>query len=285
MRNKLLEQLLEDKDLKSKIVSENAERRNNLLGYLKQEIDTDCDKLMFVDLHGSGRTQDILISILKEINPEIKTRNCYFHMNTSVVQNPDAIKKAYITSFDYVHYSIELFGRNPDGQTLGYERVEELFKPVLEKVDGSVLYNWGYDSYLKGLRDFAHNMEEFLFTNKISVNFYKIYIKYFEYLHNNYDYTIGNILGEIPYMETGAEKSCSICAKRLSIIDLIRYFFSGKLKVELAFISISRSGELAVKVHKFIKKYGSFRKFLINVYYNKKKNLKYIQLLGKKFDL
>ena len=284
-RNEFLERLLKDEKLKSKIVAENSERRNNLLGYLKQEIETDCDKLMFIDLHGSGRTQDILTSLLKEINPKIKTVNCYFHTNTSVIQSLDAIKKAYITSFDYVHYSIELLGRNPDGQTLGYKKVDDEFQPVLENVDSSVLYHWGYNFYLKGLRDYTFNLEEFLNANKITINSYSVYVKYFEYLHNNFDYTIGNILGDIPYMETGAEKNSSVCAKKLSIFDLITYFFSGKLKLELAFLSIARSGDLAVWVHRFVKKYGSFRKFLVNVYYNKKKDLKYIQLLGKKFDL
>ena len=67
--------------------------------------------------------------------------------------------------------------------------------------------------------------------------------------------------------------------------DLTKYFLTGKINSEFDFISIARSGILAKYIKKFIDKFGSFRKFLINIYINRSKMIAYIRIFGIKISL
>ena len=63
-RKEILDALKSNKKYITKLQSENVEKCENLIGYLKQEIDFTDDNFAFVDLSGSGVTQNCLASVI-----------------------------------------------------------------------------------------------------------------------------------------------------------------------------------------------------------------------------
>ena len=94
------------------------------------------------------------------------------------------------------------------------------------------------------------------------------------------------MIGSIPYSEVGREISVMECAPKYGIVETLKILICGKKDWDyLVFISEARSNILFKCVYKFIKKYGSIRKFLIDVCVNKKKRKAYIRFLGVKISL
>ena len=174
---KLYDKLKEDEKFKNACISANTEKYNLVVKYMQQELNLEEDKIIFVDVSGTGRTQDILANTIKNFyNGEIIS---YFFHTDCVVKYLDYSKKyAYISSCNFTHFWLELMCRNIDGQTIGYKEENNTIIPILEDIDSSMLKKWGYGAYLNGLKDFAAMAIDFEIRNRMSLNSYEIFLSF-----------------------------------------------------------------------------------------------------------
>ncbi len=283
-RKFLLNKLLSDNEFKNLLINKYKNKKELILHYLQQEIDFSKNNFAFVDLNGSGRTQDMLTKIISNIYKEnIKT--FYFCSELNLSNYPNSIKKIFICSDKYRHAWLELLCRTPYGQTIGYQNNNGKVEPILENINPQNLINWGYNEYLKGIIDFTNNFVQ-LDKNIKELNQLDFYYEYFNYIVKDSDKEIADILGSIPYTNIGNETKIKECAPKYNIFTLILSFFYNNTKPNnLIFISKNRSGEIVKFILNSKLKYKSFRKFLIDIHIHKKRNEAYICFFGIKIDL
>lgn len=285
-REILQKKLKTDAFVRESFINLFEERKNLLKNYFRQEIDFDEKNIIFVDLHGSGKTQDHVSSILNEISDcSVMT---FYLTNSLMKQKEKSFKKSYFSTINYSSHWIELLSRTPYGQTTGYRKAGEKIEPVTEEIDVSLLEEWGYEDYLKGIEDYSSQIVDFELINGVSTNTPDLYCKYFEYLKYFCDVKTAAVIGDIPYSSIGSEKLVGANSPKISFWKSVWLFLSCQ-KVsslsEFPDISASRSGVLSRIFYKFTKKYPTIQKFVLNVYFYKKKKTFYIVILGVKISL
>lgn len=279
----ILKSLLYDEKSVQLLIKKNKNKKELLAKYLKQELNLNEDKIAFVDVNGSGRTQDIIAKMINKFyDGEILS---FYMFNEASADNSNPYNKiSYISTIEYHHYFIELFCRNLDGQTLGYTEKHGKITSVLEEINNKKIKDWGYEEYLKGVTDYAELATDFEIKNKLSLLSYSLYKKYFDYITLRLDKNLADIIGSIPFDEVGCEKEQREAAKKYNIIDIIRYMIIGNKDCSLMWIKVKRSGKPLELINKITEKYGSIRKLLINFYFNKNKKSAYVRLLGIKLS-
>lgn len=285
-REQIAEKLKTSTELKGKIIELLKTKKQLVKEYLKQEIDLSQKDIVFVDLHGSGKTQDYISSDLNEIT------NCNVYSlyltNCLGKQKEKSKKMSYFSTLDYMSYWIELLARCPQGQTIGYEKTNDGIKPVIENINPAGLLKWGFESYVEGIKAFCKYILDSESINGLSFNSIDLYCEYYVYFTQNLDYKTASIVGDIPYLSIGNEEKTSKCAPPLTLIESVfNFIFCRKQQSvnEFQYISIARSTGLSRKFQKFIAKYPTLQKFCFDVQYRKKKQIAYIRLLGIKISL
>ena len=282
--SKLKSAILNDSDIKNKIIAENKNKAEMVLKYMQQTLPKN-GSFAFVDLNGSGRTSDFVVDLVKDYYKK-PIYTFFFHTELNTIQTDESKKISFYATVKYRHFLVELLCRCLDGQTLGYEERDGKIVPILEKIDNSYMINWGYYSYLQGVKDFVSLFacaEAENGQNQINLNLYKRYI---EYLIKHIDKETADIIGSIPYSEVGSEINIKECAPKYNLIKTLKILICGKKDWDyLIFISEARSNVLFKYVYKFIKKFGSIRKFLIDVSINKKRQKAYVRFLGFKISI
>lgn len=282
-RKVIFDKFINCKDLKNLIINKNKEKSVLLKQYFQQEIDLSKNNFAFVDINGSGRSQDILAKIL---SPLIKgpINTFYFCTEFTLSEYSSSIKRVFINSTNYCSYWIELLCRNPDGQTIGYQNVKGIIRPLLERINHQRLLDWGYNDYINGILDFTR---EFNKLNKKGLDLCKInfYYVYFTFIMKNIDKETADILGTIPYADVGNEKLTKECAPSYNLMSLLLSKIKKDNSNDLYFISKGRSDKFAAKLIDITLKYKSLRKFFIDIHIHKKKGKAYICILGKIIDL
>ena len=281
---KLKRELLHNTNLKDYIIKKNVSKKELLIKYFKESIDFSSENIVFVDVNGSGRTQDLISTFINSTFGNKKVAGFYFHLETNSEQN-ESPKFAYISTTNFHSSCIELLCRALHGQTLGYERSNDKIVPIFEPYQTQKLLDWGYESYLQGIKDFTSNMLDFENRNDVILDSYEPYKMYFKFFMNHLDNQTANIIGGIPYSSVGAEQYLSECAPEYNIKDAIGMLLMKHKIGKFSFISYARSNKLIKKIIKFKEKYGSLRKFIINIYVNKKCNVAYFRFMGVKISL
>lgn len=261
----LKEALLKDTTLKNKIIELNSRKANLLKEYFKQELDLDSKELVFVDLFGSGISQDLISSFLNK-----KIYGFYFNVLPRLL-NENSVKISYNKDFAYAHW-IELLSKTVDGQTIGYRSNGNNIVPITEDWKGKkLLEDWGIKEYYEGIETFTHNITDL--NSNLILNSYNFVNKYLNYVLNS-DKATADIIGSIPYKMVGNEKDVEVCADSLKTSQIIFNFLLCRkniYKSALPPITLSRSSFANRKILKFIEKYPTIQKFLFNIYIHKKK--------------
>ena len=271
--------LINSTEFKQYLVEINKNKKDLLVKYLKQEIDFSEKQIVFVDLNGSGRTQDMLKNIVKDFYSG-DVLGFFYHTCATCVQN-DSKKMSFISTRRYFSHVIELFCRAKDGQTIGYEYVNSKICPILEDSCSKEMDKWGYDSYITGILDFSRNISIFELNNKQSIISFNLYKSYFNYFTKSIDKEFADLLGSIPYSDVGNEK-INECAPKFGFIDLIKQILFKNTYKNTLYISYARSDKIFKDLKKVNDKYGSVRKFLIDIYFSRTKKRAYIRILGVK---
>lgn len=283
-----IELCIQDEKIKQTLLETSKKRVELLEKYLLQEIDFEENNIAFVDLHGSGKTQDCMALILNNIKP-CKLYGFYLSTNLLLTQSEHSLKLSYFSSKKYMSHWVELLSRNTDGQTIGYKEENEKILPVTEKGNGEIMLKWGFNEYLSGTVAYTNNMlllEEK--NNNIKFNTVDLYCKYFDYLTKDLDKSTAIILGEIPYLVIGKEDGNIFeAAPKIRTLEVLLNLLIGKKlnkAREFPYISAARSSVVSKKLQELIQDCPTLQKFLFNVYIHKKHRKAFVRILGIKFS-
>lgn len=279
-------ELANNADFINKLLEINNEKSKLVLEYMEQEVDFSENKIVFVDVFGSGRTQDLLANIIRQKH-ENEIVTFYFSLHKSYVENSITHKICYFSNINYSHYAIELLCRNTEGQTLGYCKKDGRIVPQKETVSQRIWASWGYNSYLQGLIDYTREFTKTLELNLFAENNLCLWQNYYRYFMKNLDKETAEVVGSIPYMDVGSEEEISECAPKWTIGYLIRSLLSPmeyRSKSALQHISAKRSN-IFFRLLLEKKDNLSFLQRIFSIRNSKDKSHKEINIVGIKFAL
>lgn len=285
-RKILAEKIKFNEEIRKKVLSFQKEKKELLKAYFKQEIDFNQKDIIFVDLHGSGKTQDHVSSILNEISD---CNVCSLYLTNCLgKQKEKSQKMSYFSTLNYLSFWIELLARCPKGQTIGYKKVNNKIEPVLEDINIELFNDWGFENYLTGIKSFCNDIIDFEKINGFSVNSIDLYCFYYTYFTQMLDKQTADIAGDIPYTMIGNEKNISKCAKPQTLFNaLLNFLLCKKPETisEFPYISTARSGKLCKKFQKLVEKYPTIQKFCLDFHYHKRHQKAYLRIFGIKISL
>ncbi len=245
----------------NEIVKNGSKKEEMLVKYLKQEIDFSKNDFAFVEINGSGRTQDYLQKITKKFYADDLT-TFYMHLTTDSARKESSVKIPYCPLSEFNTQYLEIFSTDFNGRTIDYKEENGRIVPVFEKEKNYQIIDFGYHNCVDGALAFSKCMLEFEFKNNVSLSGLFLYLKYYNYLNYNLDKTTAEILGSFPFNEMGEEKNIKQCAPPYSWFDVLKFALLGEEKKLYAahFISIVRSSKSKQKIIKKVYKRGSVKK-------------------------
>lgn len=166
-----LHRFLDTPELK-KILTERYTQANELLAdYLRQEGFFDYDRVAVVDVGWSGQIQDNLFSAIRDKNPpkvigfymgvteQAHSRSFYPSYMESILA--DRVRAGWSSNaiFDFV-FAPEVASRAPHGTTIGYEKQEDIIRPVFKaETETSRIHEKEADGFIsllqQGILDYA----------------------------------------------------------------------------------------------------------------------------------
>lgn len=272
----LLDILQNNKSFVSKIIENNREQRKLLIKYLHQEIDFSDNNYAFVDLAGSGKTNNRLARVISTFTDK-KPKMFYFEIYKNCASGDLMHRMAYLFTEKRLCWA-ELLSRAPHGQTLGYEEKSGKVVPILENINLESFKDWDFDSYLEGIKFFAQNTELDIPIEIVS--------KYLFLIERNDPTIIGTFANEIFSCQCSNENQEFAPAFRKK--DAINYLlFDKPFQTNAMHWSLHRTKPSIRKIIDFKNKYGSLRKFFIDIHFSNKdkEKLFYVQILGLKISL
>ncbi len=272
---KIKNELLQNQDFKKLIVEVNKQRRNLFIKYLKQEIDFSKEDFAFVDINGSGRTQDNLSHIIGGFC-SFPVYTFYLHLQSDMNLSEKSIKIAYINTVNYISAATELLCRTNFGQTVSYKEVDGHIKPEFEYEINSNMEKWGYKDYLDAIAEYANLFESVKLKNNIKLNDINLYINYFNYMMKSLDKETADVLGSIPFGMYGDEKNIKECAPKYNLLNI----FNNKTSFD--FISLQRTDIILKTILKFLKRILRLKNY---GYISRKYDLAYIKIFKHKINI
>lgn len=150
--------LQEEEAFRKYLVESQAKNRELVIRYLQQELDVSDDRYAFVELSGSGFTQQCLAKILGDFyKGEVKN----FFYCLSDIHGNDCCRIFQFYPNDLKRYfMLELMCRAPHGQVTGYKEEEGVILPVLEPREGEWIKAYGIEAYRDAVLAYVENMED-----------------------------------------------------------------------------------------------------------------------------
>lgn len=282
-RKEILDALKGNKKYISKLQSENTEKCENLIGYMKQEIDFSDDNFAFVDLSGSGVTQNCLASVINTFYD--KPINSFYFRNGIYKVEPKNVNRFYFIQRNDACALLELTSRAPHGQTTGYKcNSEGKYEPILDKNDVDTK-SWGFDAYLQGILSFVQGYEVISRNYSIDCRFPVIANEYSDWLKTAIDKETADGLGTIVYAHVGSHEGREV-APKITRFQAFKYLLGiSDLNTDLYRLSYERSKTSVKKILKYKEIHPDLRKQLIHVHFIKKKKEFFINILGIRISL
>lgn len=217
--------LRENQEFRKYLVQKNAPARELLKRYLQQEMGTDKENIVFVELAGGGYTQECLANMLRELGISQIT-NLYFKIDSadrySGCRNytfwPNAMRDSAI---------IETLSHSPEGQTLGYRECNGKIVPVLEEDEGRALTEYGYEEYVEGVLLFTQKYVRYLKNFLIQGWSIASVDLYMDAVINKPDKELLSFISGMPFGVTGREKKVLEYAPALTESQLVEYYRQG----------------------------------------------------------
>ena len=279
--DELYECLMASDQLYDLVKAKNEVNVSNAVSYLRQEIDTTNDNFAFVDLDGSGLTQNCLSSLINSFH--VCKINTFYMAVTPLCYETINVNRYYYMMLKRPLQGkvMELLVRAPHGQTLSYERKDNKIYPILEKTSGKVFnLQENFESYLNGISLYA---KYFSLINNSYCNVNRFLVdKYLNFVLRSIDKKTADILGSIIHHDNPNTSDVSEYAKEFNFIDAIKYLFLGLSDSEDLKFSMARSSKLIQKIIK--KKNNSLLTKIFNVTIDYQKKKAYLILLGLKFS-
>jgi FMN phosphatase YigB (HAD superfamily) len=276
-RDKLLAELKNNKDFISLIEEKNKLKCENLIGYLKQNIDFSEDKFAFVDLTGSGVTQNCLASVINQFDE--RPINAFYMRSGIYKVKPKNVNRHYYLLRNDACAMLELLARAPHGQTVGYryDLSTKKYLPVLNETDE--VKNWDYATYRQGIIAFTKEylkLSDYKYFNATSSYLPTIYINW---LVENIDAEMSKELGSVIFSNGGVcETEFAPQIKRRQAI--MKSLGLKSIETNNYRMSYLRSKTSAKNILNFTKKYRSVWQWLFFIHISSKKRIATIRVLG-----
>lgn len=209
-----------------------SDRRDRVRRYLQENLDVSDDNFAFVEIGGSGLTQEYLSVLLKDIyQPKIKT--FYFKIDR-VFQSKWCEFDVYLPSFFKTNRLIEMICRAPHEQTVDYEFAKGRMQPVFQGNEAGALLDHGFLEFEEAILEFAktylRNARGFsaeLLTKVENSNAQSAYLM--EYAGEFPDKPLLDYLADTPTSETGRNNvSGEVFAPKLSKKDIWNIYWHGE---------------------------------------------------------
>lgn len=275
--NRLAEYLYENKDVLKFAIEKNKAQKECVINYLKNTIDCTDDKFAFVDLDGSGLTQNCLARLMNNFYDK-KIKSFYYAVTPACCRSLNLEKYYYYTlKRGNMGNMLELLTRAPHGQTLKYADKNEDYKPILEQIDVENFKAWGFDNYINGMLEYCNllNQNKYKYIQLDNQVILDIYINY---LFLSIDKNTATLLGSIVHTSYGKESD--EFAPKLSVFDAFHYLFRKKIDTDNLMYSKARSNKFVNKIIEYRQAHPKFRKELINLYINKTQQDAVFTILG-----
>ena len=255
----------------SSIKKENREMLLSL--YIDQELPQSENCVAFIDINGSGKTQDYITECLNKLRA-CTTYNFYLHNTTTVKQNAKSIKCSMIPLTDSEDW-VEYLCRCPEGQTIGYYYNENnIIVPLKEKNCADSMEKWGFEDYKNGIFDYVDEIVKVESNNNIDISDFLLFDLMNQYIHNHLDKKTADIIGSIPFASLGEEHN-TVVAEQINLVNLFCPKYTD-------YISIARCNKLIKPIVYLIKTIINPRTY---AYINKDKNLAYLKIYKYKLDI
>lgn len=275
--NRLAEYLYENKDVLKFAIEKNRAQKNCVINYLKNTIDCTDDKFAFVDLDGSGLTQNCLARLMNNFYDK-KIKSFYYAVTPACCRSLNLEKYYYYTlKRGNMGNMLELLTRAPHGQTLKYANQDKNFEPILEQIDVENFKAWGFDNYINGMLEYCNllNQNKYKYIQLDNQVILDIYINY---LFLSIDKNTATLLGSIVHTSYGKESD--EFAPKLSVFDAFHYLFRKKIDTDNLMYSKARSNKFVNSIIEYRQAHPKFRKELINLYINKTQQDAVFTILG-----
>jgi len=199
------------------------QKKELLTAYLQQEVDVTDGHFAFVDLAGSGYTQECLARVMREFYAGT-IKNYFYRMDCA--KESECEYFVFYPMFVPYFTILEMMCRAPHEQTIGYERAESgEVVPVFARVDGDAIRNYGVSDFIQGAVQFVKVYGEisvkypFLSPGLEHIGWY------LDYIYNTPDEMVLNYFGDIPNMLTGREKSSVSFAPKLTDQEIKKIYW------------------------------------------------------------
>ncbi len=274
----LLNHLLANTTFSCFLYKKYQEKKEKVIAYLKQEVDTTGETFAFVDLAGTGFTQECLVKIMRGYYKG-KVQN-YFYRRDMVMEGEC---KNYVFYPYYVPYYVllEMMCRAPHGQTIGYQRNQDgKMEPILSTVDGEAIKEHGVPEFIQGAKNFTALYGETLKEYKgLTVMNHQIQF-YLDYIYYRPSQKVLEYFAEMPNMLTGREQKIMKFAPKLTNREIYHLFWLCDKPMEYIYYgtdleySLLRCSEQQKKqIARYKKRYGTcYRKLeqaLYHYFYKK----------------
>ncbi len=274
---RLAEYLYNNKDVLKFAIEKNKAQKECVINYLKNTIDCTDYKFAFVDLDGSGLTQNCLARLMNNFYDK-KIKSFYYAVTPACCRSLNLEKYYYYTlKRGNMGNMLELLTRAPHGQTLKYADKNEDYKPILEQIDVENFKAWGFDNYINGMLEYCNllNQNKYKYIQLDNQVILDIYINY---LFLSIDKNTATLLGSIVHTSYGKESD--EFAPKLSVFDAFHYLFRKKIDTDNLMYSKARSNKFVNKIIEYRQAHPKFRKELINLYINKTQQDAVFTILG-----
>lgn len=274
---RLAEYLYNNKDVLKFAIEKNKAQKECVINYLKNTIDCTDDKFAFVDLDGSGLTQNCLARLMNNFYDK-NIKSFYYAVTPACCRSLNLEKYYYYTlKRGNMGNMLELLTRAPHGQTLKYAGKNEDYKPILEQIDVENFKAWGFDNYINGMLEYCNllNQNKYKYIQLDNQVILDIYINY---LFLSIDKNTATLLGSIVHTSYGKESD--EFAPKLSVFDAFHYLFRKKVDTDNLMYSKARSNKFVNSIIEYRQAHPKFRKELINLYINKTQQDAVFTILG-----
>lgn len=258
------------------IIEKNKKQKDLAIKYLKQEINYRDNHFAFIDLAGSGNTNNCLARMMRSFYPQ-KINTFYMQTNKNIATEEFVNRFCYLFAERALMW-LEILSRAPHGQTLGYKKEENIIIPILENIDININKNWNYESYFNGIKTYAK-----YYNINVTYDLLKQYLDIIPTL----DTTIIDSFSNQIFSCIGKNENQEF-APAFRKKDAINYLlFDKPLQTNAMHWSLHRTKPSIRKIIDFKNKYGSLRNFFIDIHFSNKdkEKLFYVQILGLKISL
>ena len=220
--------LCRDDNFRSMLREKYRSQRESVIAYLKQEIDTSDDAFAFVEINGTGFTQQCLSACMMFFY-EHPIKSFYFNIYRMWPDNPLCQYMVFLPGPLKNSMILEPLTRALHGSAQKYECRAGVWEPVLLDDAGCILSDYGYQEYIEGCLAFCRLYAEYA-NVKDTVNLAAI-IRYIEEISNYVQEDVIRYIVDMPYNHFGRKDTVSVFAPLLSREDIRNIFLLHRLDV------------------------------------------------------